>query len=108
MAWLRPIPARLLSDSCLVREPAVDGGFGEPRAISHVRFERAQSVVANAHRSADAGAGTLFVDAVTSAGAFEIPAGSRVEVHGRSYVAAKVSRFEGFNGRVHHWELELR
>ena len=38
----------------------------------------------------------------------EIPAGSRVEVHGRSYVAAKVSRFEGFNGRVHHWEVELR
>ncbi|HJB54383.1 MAG TPA: minor capsid protein, partial [Candidatus Olsenella avistercoris] len=76
--------------------------------ISHVRFERAQSVVANAHRSADAGAGTLFVDAVMSAGAFEIPAGSRVEVHGRSYVAAKVSRFEGFNGRVHHWEVELR
>lgn len=108
MAWLRPIPARLLSDSCLVRESAVDGGFGEPRAISHVRFERAQSVVADAHRSADAGAGTLFVDAVMSAGAFEIPAGSRVEVHGRSYVAAKVSRFEGFNGRVHHWEVELR
>ena len=108
MAWLRPIPARLLSDSCLVREPAVDGGFGEPRAISHVRFERAQSVVANAHRSADAGAGTLFGDAVMSAGACESPAGSRVEVHGRSYVAAKVSRFEGFNRRVHHWEVELR
>lgn len=108
MAWLRPIPARLLSDSCLVREPAVDGGFGEPRAISHVRFERAQSVVANAHRSADAGAGTLFVDAVMSAGAFEIPAGSRVEVGGRSYVAAKAARLEGFNGHVHHWEVELR
>lgn len=108
MAWLRPIPARLLSDSCLVREPAVDGGFGEPRAISHVRFERAQSVVADAHRSADAGAGTLFVDAVSSAGAFEIPAGSRVEVGGRSYVAAKVARLEGFNGHVHHWEVELR
>ena len=108
MAWLRPIPARLLSDSCLVREPAVDGGFGEPRAISHVRFERAQSVVADTHRSADAGAGTLFVDAVMSAGAFEIPAGSRVEIGGRAYVAARVVRFEGFNGRVHHWEVELR
>lgn len=108
MAWLRPIPVRLLPNSCLVREPAADGGFGEPRAISRVRFERAQSVVADAHRSADAGAGTLFVDAVTSAGAFEIPVGSRVEVDGRSYVAAKVSRFEGFNGRVHHWEVELR
>lgn len=108
MAWLRPIPARLLPDSCLVCEPAADGGFGEPRAISHVRFERAQSVVVDAHRSADAGAGTLYVDAVTSTGAFEIPAGSRVEIGGRSYVAAKVARFEGFNGRVHHWGVELR
>lgn len=108
MAWLRPIPARLLPDSCLVREPTADGGFGELRAISRVRFERAQSVVAEAHRGADAGAGTLFVDAVSSAGAFEIPAGSRVEVGGRSYVAAKVARLEGFNGHVHHWEVELR
>lgn len=108
MAWLRPIPARLLTDSCLVREPTAAGGFGEPRAISHVRFERAQSVVSDAHRSADAGAGTLFVDAVMSAGAFEILAGSRVEVRGRSYVAAKVSRFEEFNGCMHHWEVELR
>ena len=108
MAWLRPIPVRLLPNSCLVREPAADGGFGEPRAISRVRVERAQSVVADAHRSADAGAGTLFVDAVTSAGAFEIPVGSRVEVDGRSYVASRVARFEGFNGRVHHWEVELR
>lgn len=108
MAWLRPIPARLLPDSCLVREPAADGGFGKPRAISRVRFERAQSVVADAYRSTDAGAGTLFVDAVTSAGAFEIPSGSRVEVGERSYVAAKVARFEGFNGRVHHWEVGVR
>lgn len=92
----------------MVREPAADGGFGKARTISRVRFERAQSVTADAHRGADAGAGTLYVDAVMSAGAFEIPAGSRVEVGGRSYVAAKVVRFEGFNGRVHHWEVELR
>ena len=92
----------------MVREPTVDDGFGESHTISHVRFERAQSVVSDAHRSADAGAGTLFVDAVMSAGAFEIPAGSRVEVRGRSYVATKVSSFEAFNGRVHHWEVELR
>lgn len=108
MGWLRPIPARLLPDSCLVCEPAADGGFGKPRAISHVRFERAQSTVSDVHRGADAGAGTLFVDAAMSTGAFEIPACSRVEVGGRSYVAARVMRLEGFNGRVHHWEVELR
>lgn len=108
MAWLRPIPARLLPDSCLVRAPLADGAFGEPRAISRVRFERAQAVADDAHRSADARSGTLYVDAITSGGAFEIEAGSRVEIRGRSYLAARVARFEGFNGRVHHWGVALR
>ena len=108
MPGLRPIPRRLLVESCLVREPAPDGTFGSPRQIRGVRFERAQSAVGDAHRSADAGAGVLYVDAVMSAGAYEIPAGSRVDIGGRSYLAAKVARFEATAGRVHHWEVELR
>lgn len=108
MRGLRPIPRRLLSSSCLVRAPLEDGTFGEGVAISRVRFERAQSAVEDGHRSADAGAGVLFVDALASEGAFEIPAGARVDVNERSYLAAKVSRFEGHCGRVHHWEVVLR
>ena len=84
------------------------GSWSGRSKASEQRLVERSAVHADAHRGADAGAGTLFVDAVMSAGAFEIPAGSRVEVHGRSYVAAKVSRFEGFNGLVHHWEVELR
>lgn len=108
MRGLRAIPARLLPDARLVRAPSADGSFGDARAIRRARFERAQSVVADAHRSADAGAGTLYVDAVSSRGAFEIEAGSHVEVGGHSYLAARVRRCEGANGRVHHWEVELR
>lgn len=107
MRALRPIPARLLPDSCRVRAPLEGGGFGPAWEIAHVRFERAQSVVSDAHRTADAGAGTLFVDAATSRGAFEIEAGSRVEVGGRDYLAARVARFEGTRGRAHHWEVDL-
>ena len=108
MPGLRPIPRRLLVESCLVREPAPDGTFGGSRHIRGVRFERAQSAVDDAHRSADAGAGVLYVDAVMSAGAFEVPPGSRVDIGGRSHLAAKVARFEATAGRVHHWEVELR
>ena len=108
MPGLRPIPRRLLAESCLVREPAPDGSFCSSRRIRGVRFERVQSAVDDAHRSADAGAGVLYVDAVMSAGAFEVPAGSRVDIGGRSYLAAKVARFEATAGRVHHWEVELR
>lgn len=105
---LRPIPRRLLPDSCVVRERTHDGGYGEGRRIDHVRFERKQSWLGEAHRWADAGAGTLFVDAVMSVGAFEVEAGSLVEIGGRSLLVASVARLEGTGGRVHHWELELR
>ena len=107
MRGLRPIPRRLLPDSCAVREVGEDGSYGRARRIERVRFERAQSACADTHRSADAGAGTLFIDAVSSAGAFEIAAGSRVEIGGRDYLATRVARFEGAGGRVHHWEVQL-
>lgn len=108
MRGVRPIPARLLPDACLVRPPLEGGGFGQAREIGRVRFERAQSMSSEAHRTADAGSGTLFVDAANSRGAFEIEAGSRVEVGGNDYLAARVARFEGARGRVHHWEVDLR
>lgn len=103
-----PIPRWLLPDACTVREPLADGTLGTTREVRGVRFERAQTACTEAHRTADAGSGVLWVDAVRSEGAFEVPAGSRIGLGGRSYLAARVSRFEGPDGRVHHWEIELR
>lgn len=108
MRTLRAIPKRLLPDSCVVRTPLSDGRFDSGRRIDHVRFERTQSVVADEHRSADAGSGVLFIDALHSKGAFEIEAGSRVEISGCDYWVVKVVRFKGMNGRVHHWEVTLQ
>lgn len=108
MRALRAIPHRLLPDTCVVRERLEDGRYGVGRAIRHVRFERAQATSTDEHRWADAGCGTLFIDAVSSQGAFEVRAGSRVEIGGQSYLVASVKRFEGARGRVHHWELDLR
>ena len=107
MGWLPQIPRRLLPDDAVVRVPD-GGGFAEGVAVRHVRFVRAQSVVDDDHRSADAGAGKVYVDAMNSAGAFEVPAGSRIDIGGHSYLVAECKRCEGYAGRVHHWELVVR
>lgn len=108
MGSLRPIPLRLLADDAVVRVPDGDGGYAEGVAVSRVRFAKAQSIVDDEHRSADAGSGKVYVDAVNSGGAFEVPAGSRIDIGDHSYLVAECKRCEDFNGRVHRWELVVR
>ena len=108
MGGLRPIPVRLLPDVMSVRVPLEDGTLAEPVTISRVRFQRVQSICDDAHRAADAGARKVFVDAVSSGGAFEVPAGSRVTIGGNTYLVAGCTRCEDFNGHIHHWELDVR
>ena len=108
MGSLRPIPARLLAENAVVRVPDGEGCYTEGVEVSHVRFARKQSVVDDSHRGADAGTGKVYVDALNSVGAFEIPAGSRIDIGGHSYYVAECKRCEDFNGHVHHWELTVR
>lgn len=108
MRYLRPIPRRLLPDDMLVYLPDGRGRRGESRLVRHVRFEREESAVADAHRSADAGHGTVFVDAVNSEGSFEVPAGARVLIGaGPSMLVRACRRCCVVRGQVHHWELEV-
>ena len=108
MGSLRPIPARLLDDDAVVRVPDGEGGYAEGVEVSHVRLARKQSIADDGHRSADAGAGKVYVDALNSIGVFEVPAGSRIDIGGHSDYVAEVKRCEDFNGHVHHWELTVR
>ena len=103
----KPIPRRLMPDAMLVRVPDGRGGYEQGVPVARVRFVRAQRAADDAHRSADAGAGTVYVDARTSIGAFEVPAGSRVVVGGHSHLVRECRRVCDLFGRVHHWELEL-
>lgn len=107
MRSVRPIPRAALPDNMTVRVPLADSTFEEPVLICYVRFERTDSVSDDEHRSADAGAGTEFVDAVNSIGAFDVPAGSWVAVGGRSLFVRSVHRCEDLFGRVHHWEIKV-
>lgn len=109
MRYLRPIPKRLLPDDMLVRPADGEGGFKGCRMVRHVRLEREESVSNDGHRSADGGHGRVYVDAVNSAGAFEIPAGSRVIVSDNpSMVVESCKRCCVIRGQVHHWELVVR
>lgn len=108
MVGLRPIPRRLLADSMVVRVPDGDGGFDEGVAVGRVRFQRVQRASDDMHRAADAGGGVVFVDAVNSVGAFEVPVGSRVDIDGVSLFVAECRRCVTAGGRVHHWELTVR
>lgn len=107
MRAFRPIPRNALPDTMTVRLALPDGSFGEPQVIAGVRFQRVQSANDDEHRTADAGAGKVFVDAVNSVGAFEVPAGSRVGLRGHSYYVRECRACEDFFGRVHHWELKV-
>ncbi|WP_346697402.1 minor capsid protein [Thermophilibacter mediterraneus] len=108
MRYLRPIPRRLLPDDMLVWPAAGDGTYLPTVMVRHVRYERRESVVTDAHRSADGGSGRVIVDAVNSEGAFEVPAGSRVLVGaGPSVMVLSCRRCCVVRGQVHHWELEV-
>lgn len=107
-----PIPRRMLPSSCTVREPLDDGGFGgrygEERSMRFVRFESSDDVRATEYQLRDGPKGTLFIDSVSTEGAFAVPAGSLVSVDGSPPVAATscVPCPDGM-GRVHHWEVAL-
>ncbi len=108
MRSIRPIPRSALPDVMTVRTPLEDGTYSEPQLICNVRFERTQKVLDDEHRSADAGSGTVFVDAMNSIGAFEVVAGSRAIVNGHSMMVAESHTCCDLFGRIHHWELKVR
>lgn len=108
MCSIQPIPRSALPDVMTVRTPLADSTFEEPQIIANVRFGRTQKASDDDHRSADASRGTVFVNAVNSIGAFDVPAGSRVAVSGRSMVMAESHACCDLFGRVHHWELKVR
>lgn len=108
---LKPISKRLMPDSMTVREPA-DGDYGgvfaEPYKVANVRFDANIPLMRLDYALEDGTRGIVFVDAVNSGVASEIPVGSLVTIRGDQMEVAKVHRFEGFNGETHHWELEVR
>lgn len=106
--WLNPIPRRFLPDEMLVYPAVGDGTFERARLLRHVRFESKQSISSDPHRGTDAGTGKVFVDAVNTEGAFEIPAGSKVMINDLPTMqVTSCTPMRVIRGQVHHWELTV-
>lgn len=108
MRYLRPIPRRLLPDDMLVFPSDGAGGFSDCRMVRHVRFVRADEMIDGDPHRDSAVAGRVYVDAVNSKGAFEVPAGSKVLVNSEPRMMVRsCKRCCVVRGQVHHWELEV-
>lgn len=107
-----PIPKRLLPSAAEARVPTEEGGrqgLSAPFRLDGVRYEQKASVRATDYQLQDGTSGLLFVDAVNTAGARELPAGSLVSVDGAAECCvASCTRYVDERGHVHHWEVELR
>lgn len=108
-----PIPKRILTQTATVRIP-VEGGFGgectDPIEIKYVRFESKADISQNDYQLQAPVRGLLFIDAINSEPAIELPAGTMVSVDGEiseATVHSCVPCRDGL-GRIHHWEIELR
>lgn len=112
MIGMVPIPKRLLPSRAEVRAPEEEGGrqgFSDKRLLLGVRYEQRASVRATDYQLQDATTGLLFIDAVNTAGAMELPAGSLVSVDGATECCvASCTRYVDERGHVHHWEVELK
>lgn len=109
---MRQIPKRLLPDTAIVRLPDDDasagGHFEQERTIERVRYDKSASIRRTDYQLQDGTTGIVYIDAVNSVGAFEVPAGSVLKI-GSVEVYVNITRtFEGFAGHVHHWELEVQ
>lgn len=114
MITMLPIPLCMLTSKIAVRVPE-DGASGyrelaDPVNIGRVRYEMVAGIRKTDYQLQDGTTGLLFVDAVNSTGAFELPAGALVRVDGAEAecCVSACHRFEGMGGRVHHWEVELK
>lgn len=104
------IPRHLLTDSMLVKlpDPEADyaGTWKEERRVGRVCFQSREQLGRTSWSLAEGASGRVFVDALNSEGAFEVPAGARVEVNGRAMECKACQAYRAF-GRVHHWEVDV-
>lgn len=107
---MRPIPRRYLTSDALVRVPldgTRGGRFAEPVALSGVCWQASVNVQ-EGHVVTVGEGGTLYVDAVNTAGAFAIPAGSKVSVDGgETWLTATAVAQQPPFGPANHWEVTL-
>ena len=102
MRSLRPMPRRALPDSARVLLAG-----GDVRVLRHVRFDVSSALDEDDYGARRACSGCVYVDAVMTDGAFEVPVGSVLESEGRRFKVTGCRLVRGNGGRVHHWKLTV-
>lgn len=107
----RHIPKSVMPDTMQVYlldpESDYEGAYLDPVEIANVRFERAEQLLNANYKLSDGAAGRVWVDKVTSKGAFKVPMGSKVVIDGESFIVDKCSTYK-CGKHIHHWELDVR
>jgi len=111
MPYLAPIPLDLLPDSMAVHQPDTTANYGgkflDPVTVTHVRYERAETLNADTIKLAGGASGRIWVDAANSSGAFRIPVGSKIVLDGETLHVVSCAEYRPY-GPVHHWELDVK
>lgn len=105
------IPRSALTKIMSFEAPDPDAEYGgeflAPRTIEFVRFERKEALNPKAYALADGAQGRIWIDAVNSKGACEVPKGSKVVIGETRMQAVSCTPFEAM-GRIHHWEVDVK
>ena len=106
-----PIPACAMPSTLAVRVPKSDakygGEFEDAVTIEHVRFDQEVPERKTGYQLSDGSKGVVFVDRITSTGAFAVPVDSLVSVDGGDDMAVVACRPRIGFAEVHPWELEV-
>ena len=110
---MRPIPLNLLPLDAEVYEPDDKSEFGgafcaTAKKLTHVRYDSNTALLRTDYVLSDGSRGLVYIDSENTGGAYEVPVGSKLTIGSEDFIVEKVSRYEDFNGHVHHWEVEVR
>ncbi len=83
------------------------GAFLDPVTITRVRFERKEALNPSVYKLADGSQGRIWIDAVNSEGAFEVPKGAKVQIGNASMQVIACETYK-VAGSVHHWEADVK
>ena len=111
---MKQIPRKYLPDDMTVkslnRESEYGGEYLAPVEIKNVRFERVENLNPNAYQLAEGASGRIWIDAVNSTGVFEVEKNSLVKVTRveDEMIVLACMPYETTNGKIHHWELDVK
>lgn len=100
------IPLALRPDTMLVKNPAPSGYGGEyleAFEVQGVRLDSAAGLVNSGYVLSDGAKGVVY----TGNSPLDVAVGALVAIRGVEYSVTKVTSFEAYRGRLHHYEIEV-